>query len=195
MPNMYSCDVCGKSVKTQRGLKQHKTLAHHSEGQAQQSLLELNNNKKEEQMPNENPQSTFENLSKLFTDEKRGLLAPPPTEADQRKAGLNSVRLSIVQTMQVLIEIASLTHPEKMQEVIEEFKDEPDFRRILILDWLDQTYRSLGKVHNLNELLVKALKKEAVEAGILAKDEELPEAPETKLGPVLVKLATKIAAS
>lgn len=140
-------------------------------------------------------ESTFENLQNLFSGERRGLLSPPLTEEEQRKASLNTVRLSTVQTMQVLIQIASMTHPEKLQEAMEEFKDEPDFRRVVILDWLDQTYRSLGKVHNLSELLVKVLKKEAIEAGILAADEELPEAPGTKLGPVLEELAGRIATS
>ena len=183
------CDICGKTLKTAGGLKQHKLLAH--PGEAHQTSLGLNNTVKEERVQ-DSAAGTFEHLSKLFSGDKRGLLSPPMTEADQKKTDLNSLRLSTIQTAQVLIELASLTHPEKMQEVIEEFKDEPDFRRILILDWLDQTYRSMGKVYNLEELLVKVLKKEAVAAGILAEDEELPEAPGTKLGPVLEELASRI---
>ena len=185
------CDICGKTLKTAGGLKQHKLLAH--PGEAQQTSLELNNNSKEERV--QDSVGTFEHLGKLFSGDRRGLLSPPMTEAEQKKADLNSLRLSTVQTAQVLIELASLTHPEKMQEVIAEFKDEPDFRRILILDWLDQTYRSIGKVYNLEELLVRVLKKEAVSAGILAEDEELPEAPGTKLGPVLEELASRISLS
>ena len=192
------CDICGKQLKTEGGLKQHKILAHRG-GKAHQTSLGLNNNSKEEKVQDSSKEEkvqdssgTFEHLSKLFSGDRRGLLSPPITEAEQKKADLNSLRLSTVQTAQVLIELASLLHPEKMQEVIEEFKDEPDFRRILILDWLDQTYRSIGKVYNLEELLVRVLKKEAVTAGILSEDEELPEAPGTKLGPVLEELTSRI---
>lgn len=193
----HVCDICNKPLKTAGGLKQHKRLAH--PGEAHQTSLGLNNSNKEEKVQDTNKEEkvqdtvgTFEHLGKLFSGDRRGLLSPPMTEAEQKKADLNTLRLSTVQTAQVLIELASLMHPEKMQEVIEEFKDEPDFRRILILDWLDQTYRSIGKVYNLEELLVKVLKKEAVAAGILAEDEELPEAPATKLGPVLTALADRV---
>jgi len=184
----YICDICGKRLKSKGGLKAHKRLVH-SDVEGQQALLSQNSNK-EVTMENTD---TFGKLSKLFEQGKRGLLSPPETEEEHKKAPLDSLRLSTIQTMQVIIEVAQVTHPEKMQEVLDEFKDEPDFRRVVMLDWLDQTYSSLGKVHSLSELMVKVLKKEAVEAGILTEGEELPEAPRTKLEPVLVELANRLA--
>lgn len=186
----FICDICGKKLKTRGGLKSHKRLAH-PEGEAQQSSLRLNNNR-EVKMEQTQAQERFPNLLKLFEGDKRGLLSPPPTEEEQKVTAINLTRRSIVQTIQVLIEVAALLHPERLEAVLEEFKDEPDFRRILILDWLDWTYKSTGQVHVLEGIMIKALKKQAVDSGILAEDDELPEPPQTKLGPILEELASRI---
>lgn len=186
----FICDICGKKLKTGGGLKSHKRLAH-PEGEAHQSSLKLNNNT-EVKMEQTQAQQRFPNLLKLFEEDKRGLLSPPLTEEQQKVADINLTRRSVVQTIQVLIEVAALLHPERLEAVLEEFKDEPDFRRILILDWLDWTYKSTGQVHVLESIMIKALRKQAIDCGILAKDEELPEPPQTKLGPVLEELASRI---
>lgn len=185
------CDICGKTLHTERGLKAHISQAHAQQGEAYQSSLIKNNTKEEEVLQTT---ENMEKLADLFKGQPGGLFQAPLTEDQQKSATLDSVRRTTVQTMQVLIEIATLLHPERLESLLTSFEEEPDFRRILILDWLDWTYRSYGQVHVLEGLMVKALQRQYIDSGILSDTEEIPEAPKTKLGPVLEELASRIQA-
>lgn len=191
MANTVICEECGRPFKNRAGLVVHTKFEHAetqlTKGESQQSL-NPNINKTEVKCQ----VATFDELRKMFEDKQQGVFAPPQTEEQVKVAGLDNTRKSIVQTMQVLIEVSALLHPEKLDALLAEFSDEPQFKQLLMLDWLDWVYRSYGQVHVLEDMMVKALKKQCVDTGILAEGEELPETPKTKLGPVLDQLAQRI---
>lgn len=201
---MEGKDKLGKSktlLTDEEGLKSKKAggIEHVVEDVQDRHTPGYNKNKKEVKMKEEEEEvrkNTFQNLISLFGEERRrGLLEPPLTEEQQRIVAIDSIRRSIVQTMQVLIEIASLLHPERLEAVLEEFKEETDLNRIIMLDWLDWAYRSYGQVHVLQDMLVKTIRRQAIDVGILGENEQLPELPKTKLGPVLEELAGRITAA
>lgn len=195
MTEEFTCDICGRILKNKAGLTAHKYHQHEkviNEQGESQLFLEQENKKKEIKTEMEESTNKFKDLREMFASEKASVFSSPKTDEEKKLDGINLTRHSIVQTMQVLIEVAALLHPEKLESALAEFEGEEDFKRMLILDWLDGVYRSYGQVHILEDMMVRALKRQLIDSGVLEASEELPEAPKTKLGPVLDELAQRI---
>lgn len=140
--------------------------------------------------------SIFERLlARYQPEERRGIFSPPPSETELRRQAIQMAMQDILKEMELVVETSRLTHPEQLAVVLEEFKDEQDLRRIVMLDWLDRVYRSFSRLGLLHEYAERVLHKELSDLGILGPEEEPIQPPKGWIEPVLEHLAEQLRTS
>lgn len=157
------CPVCEEEFKGEQGVISHMTKIHPEEFQRWKEQLI---NKKEEKMENPVLQELTRE-AKEKTDERPGLLSPPPSAEEIHARKMAELRRSILDQYRLMLMVAEDNTLQKMiDNMAEKVKLDPDVHQALSLEMFLLTVQPIIGTQGLfnagNEAVYKEFEKEGV---------------------------------
>lgn len=156
------CHVCGQEVKNERGLIAHMGKRHPGEYKKykNQDTLKL----KENEMAVDNDLSSMIKEAEQKTNDKRGLLAPPPTEEEKRRDNLANLHFRMLKQWELSRLLVSENIPQKIiNGLTENVTIDDDIRQALTIEMysliMQPTLQSFGLMGAANEAIYKEYEK------------------------------------